>query len=157
MAGKVYLMYHELQVPGRELCQDFRGHLQYAVRQGELSIQLRYLKDNHWQGTSVSEALSGPNRTTPTVGITFDDGSETDLISAAPLLNEVGFNATFYIIVGWLGRPGYLSLAQLRELADSGFEIGCHSMNHRYLTNLSESELNVEITEAKARLEQILG
>jgi peptidoglycan/xylan/chitin deacetylase (PgdA/CDA1 family) len=157
MAGKVYLMYHELQVPGRALCQDFRGHLRYAVHERELLSQLRYLKDNRWRGTSVSEALSDPNPASPTVGITFDDGSETDLISAAPLLHRAGFSATFYIIVGWLGRPGYLSSAQLRELADAGFEIGCHSMNHRYLTTLSDSELNVEIKEAKVRLEQILG
>jgi peptidoglycan/xylan/chitin deacetylase (PgdA/CDA1 family) len=157
MARTIYLMYHELQIPGRELCQDFSGHLRYAVLQRELRSQLLYLKDNHWRGMSVSEALSDSHPAVPAVTITFDDGSETDLISAVPLLNEVGFNATFYIVVGWLGRSGYLSLVQLRELADSGFEIGCHSMNHRYLTSLGDSELSVEITEAKDRLEQILG
>ena len=157
MAGTVYLMYHELQMPGRKLCQEFSGHLRYAVLQRELRSQLLYLKHNEWRGMSIGEALSDLNHTSPAVAITFDDGSETDLIGAAPLLKQVGFKGTFFIIVGWLGRPAYLSTAQLRELAGLGFEIGCHSMNHRYLTSLSDSDLAVEITDAKVRLEQILG
>lgn len=150
-------MYHELQIPGRKLCHDFSGHTRYAVRQCEFRGQLLFLKDSKWNGISVSESLSDSKATSQAVTITFDDGSETDLTAAVPLLKEAGFNATFYIIVGWLGKPGYLSTAQLRELATSGFEIGCHSMNHRYLTGLNDRELNIEITEAKARLEQILG
>jgi peptidoglycan/xylan/chitin deacetylase (PgdA/CDA1 family) len=157
MAGTVYLMYHELQIPGRKLCQEFSGHLRYAVLQCEFRKQLSYLMDHKWRGLSVNESLADSNPASPRVAITFDDGSETDLIGAAPLLKEAGFDATFYIIVGWLGRPGYLSVAQLRELAESGFEIGCHSMNHRYLTSLNERELGIEIAEAKAHLEQILG
>jgi peptidoglycan/xylan/chitin deacetylase (PgdA/CDA1 family) len=157
MSGTACLIYHELQLPGRKLCQEFTGHVPYAVLQDEFRRQLIHLKGRNWRGMSVGESLSPSNLASPGVAITFDDGSETDLSSAAPLLKEAGFNATFYIIVGWLGRPGYLSVLQLRKLADLGFEIGCHSMNHRYLTSLSDSELRIEIAEAKTRLEQILG
>jgi len=157
MVGTIYLTYHELQIPGRKLCQEFSGHVPYAVLQCNFRDQLSHLKDHKWRGVSVSESLSDLNPASPAVAITFDDGSETDLIGAAPLLTETGFNATFYVIAGWLGRPGYLSQGQVRELADLGFEIGCHSMNHRYLTALSDSELRLEMIEAKSRLEQILG
>ena len=36
--------------------------------------------------------------------ITFDDGCETDLLVAAPILRQAGFNATFFITWGRLGK-----------------------------------------------------
>jgi peptidoglycan/xylan/chitin deacetylase (PgdA/CDA1 family) len=154
-----FLMYHEIAVPGRELCRDFKGHVPYAVPQREFSSQLDFLREQRWRSLSVSEALAANSNGghASTVAITFDDGSETDLHTAAPLLDNAGFHATFYVIAGWLGRPGYMSASQLRELHARGFEIGCHSMTHKYLTGLTDRELRVEIADAKARLEEILG
>jgi len=149
-------MYHELAVSGRELSRDFNGHVPYAVRQEEFQSQLDYLRAHNWRGINVTQALA-ESSTSPAVVITFDDGSETDLHVAAPLLAEAGFQATFYVIADWLGRPGYLSASQIRELQALNFEIGCHSMNHRYLTGLSNRELRVEIEDAKTRLEQVLA
>jgi peptidoglycan/xylan/chitin deacetylase (PgdA/CDA1 family) len=151
-----YLMYHEIAVPGRALSRDFSGHVAYAVPETEIRSQLHHLREHGWQGISVTEALSRRN-THRNVVLTFDDGSETDFLAAAPLLKEMNFKATFYVVVGWLGRTGYLSRNQLRELLAQGFEVGCHSMNHRYLSDLSDDGLCVEIAEAKTRLEQILG
>ncbi len=89
--------------------------------------------------------------------LTFDDGCETDLITAAPALAESGLHATFYVVSGFLGRRGYLSRLQLKELSNLGFEIGCHSRTHAYLPNLDAASLREEIAVAKAELEQILG
>jgi peptidoglycan/xylan/chitin deacetylase (PgdA/CDA1 family) len=151
----VFLMYHELEVPGRALCQAEAGYARYAVSEHEFRGQMHSLKENGRQGVSVSEALefSGEG----SVAITFDDGSETDLLVAAPILREVGFNATFYVTTGWVGRAGWLSTAQLQELANLGLEIGCHSMTHAYLTDLDDTGLERETAEAKSRLEQIIG
>jgi peptidoglycan/xylan/chitin deacetylase (PgdA/CDA1 family) len=150
-------MYHEIAVPGRELSRDFTGHAPYAVPQAELHSQLKFLKEHGWCGLSITEALAVNGARNPaSVAITFDDGSETDLRAAA-LLEKAGLHATFYVIAGWLGRKGYLSPEGLRELEAGGFEIGCHSMNHRYLSGLNAAELQVEIVDAKARLEQALG
>jgi peptidoglycan/xylan/chitin deacetylase (PgdA/CDA1 family) len=104
---------------------------------------------------SMGETLN--HRQLPGVVLTFDDGCETDLIEAAPLLRELGFNATFYITVGFLGCRGYLSRSQLRELSDLGFEIGCHSLTHAYLPDLGQQELMREIVQSKQELEQIIG
>jgi peptidoglycan/xylan/chitin deacetylase (PgdA/CDA1 family) len=156
-AETAFLMYHEIAVPGRELCRDFRGHAPYAVLEHELSSQLSFLREHGWCGVNVTEALAQNGDGKPRVAITFDDGSETDLTSAAPLLESAGFRATFYAIAGWVGRSGYLSMSQLRELYGRGFEIGCHSMNHKYLSGLNQRELRVEIADAKAHLEDALG
>ncbi len=151
----VFLMYHELEVPGRTLCESEPGYARYVLPEDNFRSQMEYLKGRGWQGLSVGQALefaAGNN-----VAITFDDGCETDLISAAPLLRQAGFNATFYVTTGRLGKSGYLSYPQLRELRQQGFEIGCHSMTHAYLPDLDENGMRHEIWEAKSELEQILG
>ena len=157
MVGTVYLMYHELGMLGRNLCGTFKGHLPYAVLESEFRTQMCLLSERNWRGISVGEALASPISTSQRVVITVDDGSETDILGAAPLLQEAGFNATFYVVVGWIGKPGYLSASHLRELCSLGFEIGCHSMSHPFLTSLSEKELNIEVAQAKAMAEDISG
>ncbi len=149
-------MYHELEPPGHVLCQNQPGYLRYVLRQDEFKNQLASLSEHRWQGLNVSQDRAGdhPGRG---VVITFDDGCETDLTVAAPLLLSRGFNATFYLVAGFVGRQGYLSAAQATELAAMGFEIGCHSMTHAYLADLSEKELRIEVVEARDRLEQSLG
>jgi peptidoglycan/xylan/chitin deacetylase (PgdA/CDA1 family) len=151
----VFLMYHELEITGRPLCQTEPGYARYVLRAPDFRAQMNYLKANGWQGLSVGQALEFPEGRN--VAITFDDGSETDLLAAAPILLQTGFNATLFITCGRLGKLGYLSVSQLKELSSQGFEIGCHSMTHPYLTDLDAAGLRCEICEAKTQLEQIIG
>jgi peptidoglycan/xylan/chitin deacetylase (PgdA/CDA1 family) len=150
-------MYHELELPGRELCQRGEGYTRYVLLERDFQDQLTLLKAAGAAGISVGEALRREESGASVIALTFDDGSETDLITAAPALREVGFHATFYLVSGFLGRKGYLSQRQARELAEQGFEVGCHSMTHRYLPDLTISELRREVSDAKTELEQILG
>jgi peptidoglycan/xylan/chitin deacetylase (PgdA/CDA1 family) len=151
----VFLMYHELEITGRPLCQAEPGYARYVLPEPDFRAQMDYLKANGWQGLSVGEAQEFPQG--HNVALTFDDGCETDLLAAAPILRQAGFSATFFITSGRLGQPGYLSNAQLTELNGQGFEIGCHSMTHPYLTDLDEAGLRHEIRDSKSQLEQIIG
>jgi peptidoglycan/xylan/chitin deacetylase (PgdA/CDA1 family) len=159
----IYLMYHELEVPGQVLCNSEPGYERYVLLEREFREQVDFLKARGYRGVSVDSALAfseGSNSSTKAsqnTCITFDDGSETDLLAAAPILHQAGFGATFYITVGWLGKPGHLSALQLKELSAQGFEIGCHSMTHPMLTDLDEAGLQHEIVDAKSQLEQIVG
>ena len=147
-------MYHELELHGRPLCQSDPGYVRYIISADEFSAQMREISKLGLRGVSVSDALKFNG---PAVCITFDDGCETDLISAAPILKEFGFGATFYVVAGFVGKPGYLSMPQLRELHAQGFEIGCHSMTHPYLTDLDRTGMQREIAEAKTMLERMVG
>lgn len=154
--GMICLMYHELGLPSRPLCKDHPGYTRYSVSANAFRSQLNYLRSWGLIGTSMSGALN-PDATQPSVVITFDDGYETDLIGAAPLLVEANFGATSYVVAEYVGQRGYLNKTQLRDLVDLGFEIGCHSMTHAYLSDLKEDQLRVEIWEAKQRLEEYTG
>ena len=153
--GTVFLMYHELELAGRPLCQSEPGYVRYILPEPSFRSQVVWLAQGQWRGLSVSEALEYPSA--KSVAITFDDGSETDLICAAPILKESGFRATFYVTAGFVGKRGYLSPAQLRELQENGFEIGCHSMTHAYLDDLDAAALRREIVDAGKKLEQMIG
>jgi len=151
----IYLMYHELEVEGRPLCQSEQGYVRYVVREPDFREQMNWLQSMGVRGLSVSDVLD--KKTAGGIVITFDDGCETDLTVAAPLLRQMNFGATFYITLGFLGRPGYLVARQVRDLSDAGFDIGCHSMTHPYLSDLADSDLNREIAEAKSQLEEMIG
>lgn len=161
MSGDVYLMYHELGVPGRPLVDDDPGYSRYVVDAVEFRAHLSHLRAENFRGLNVTEALQRENGAcddAPRVVLTFDDGCETDLTVAAPLLSEAGYNATFYVTAGHVNRRGYLSAAQLRELSDMNFDIGCHSMTHRLLLpDATEAQLHTEIVEAKDALEGLTG
>lgn len=150
----VFLMYHELELPGRPLVQSEPGYVRYVLPESSFRKQIEWLGHNNWRGLSVTEALEFPS--TKSVAITFDDGCETDMITAAPILKDAGFHATFYVTAGFLGTRGYMSPSQLRELASS-FEIGCHSMTHAYLNDLESPLLQKEIVDPRSRLEDMIG
>jgi len=153
-AGTVFLMYHELALPGRSLCHREPGYARYVVSASDFRNQMERLASQGWRGKNVSQALQSfdPN----SVCLTFDDGCETDALVAAPMLQALRFNATFFITAGFIGKAGYLSEAQLRSLYAQGFEIGCHSLTHPYLTDLDSSGLEQETAGAKSQLEQII-
>jgi peptidoglycan/xylan/chitin deacetylase (PgdA/CDA1 family) len=151
----VFLMYHELEIAGRQLCQSEPGYVRYILPLETFRRQMAWIKESGWRGLNVGEAIRYPAE--PGVCITFDDGCETDLIAAAPVLREFGFNATFYLTVGFLGTPGYLNTTQVRDLDAQGFQIGCHSMTHPYLPDLTEPELKREVVDAKLQIEKIVG
>jgi peptidoglycan/xylan/chitin deacetylase (PgdA/CDA1 family) len=151
----LYLMYHELETPGRTLCQSEPGYLRYVLTEQTFREQMDWLQKEGISGLSVSQALTGNG--SRGIVITFDDGCESDLRVVVPLLKKAGFGATFYLTLGFLGRPGYLLPHQAREIGDAGFEVGCHSMTHSYLSDLDEGGLRREIADAKKQLEDLTG
>jgi peptidoglycan/xylan/chitin deacetylase (PgdA/CDA1 family) len=151
----VYLMYHELELPERALCESEPGYVRYVVKASAFREQIAHLRAAGFHGISIGEALTKSAETSARAVMTFDDGCETDLTVAAPLLREANFNATFYVTVEHLGRRGYLNESQLRELSESGFEIGSHSMTHSYLHDLTTEQIRAEVVESKDYLEQV--
>lgn len=91
------------------------------------------------------------------IGLTFDDGYEDAFTTALPVLQRYGMVATFYIVSGLVGQPGYMSWEQLAALRDAGMELGAHSVNHYDLTSLDTATAGYEIAQPKADLEARLG
>lgn len=92
-----------------------------------------------------------------TLSISIDDGYE-DNLQAAQILTEHRVPFLILITTDFIGRPGYLSPPQIRELATTPWcRIGAHGKSHRHLARLPEQEQRQEMTESKAILEGIIG
>jgi len=66
-----------------------------------------------------------------TVVLTFDDAVKSQITNVAPLLKELGLQATFFISQHWMDdKTNFLTWEQVGELHRMGFEIGNHSWTH---------------------------
>lgn len=148
----VVLMYHELRRQGRALCDESPGYTRYVVSEAGFGAQLARLKSLEKPGKTLSDALESGG-----IALTFDDGCESDLLVAAPLLKAAGFGATFYLVSNWVGKAGFLSAAQVRELAENGFEIGSHGQNHAFLSDLPDEKLRAELGDSRKHLQDLTG
>jgi peptidoglycan/xylan/chitin deacetylase (PgdA/CDA1 family) len=142
------LMYHALsEQPDRN---------PYTLTLSTFAAQMRYLRDAGMRGVGVGEFLSGQRE--GVVVLTFDDGNWSDAARAWPLLRELGFGATFYVTAGRVSeQPSRTSWEQLRDLAGSGAEIGCHGRTHAFLDSRDRGLLEFEIAGAKGVLEDGIG
>ena len=90
--------------------------------------------------------------------ISVDDGGASDVRIAA-LARKYNVQCVFYWPVEWHSlayEKGYepLSFLQALEIARD-FEIGSHTVTHRYLTQIRESEAKNEIEESKVILQNM--
>jgi peptidoglycan/xylan/chitin deacetylase (PgdA/CDA1 family) len=90
------------------------------------------------------------------VRITFDDGNVSDLEFALPALRARGLEATFFIVAGRIGTPGFVDASGVRQLAAAGMEIGSHGMRHRPWRHLDAMARDEELVRAKAVLEEVV-
>jgi peptidoglycan/xylan/chitin deacetylase (PgdA/CDA1 family) len=101
--------------------------------------------------------------------ITLDDGYEEVYNIAFPMLKEMGWNAVVFVIGDkrikmdlWNAgsipeHPNLLNSSQIHEIHEAGFEIGSHSMSHRFLPAAPCLTAWYEISKSKEELEDLLG
>jgi len=91
---------------------------------------------------------------TAMITMTMDDGSDTQYDAAFMILREHNIPATAFIVTGWFGmKPGRLSLEEMHEMQDAGWEIGSHSVSHMKLTQMPFKEAFNETYDSKMWLE----
>jgi peptidoglycan/xylan/chitin deacetylase (PgdA/CDA1 family) len=87
--------------------------------------------------------------------LSVDDGHPLDL-RIADMLARHNFRASFYLPIRNCEAQPVMSGVQARELAQR-FEVGSHTLDHQYLTTLSDEAAWRQIVEGKTELEQRLG
>jgi peptidoglycan/xylan/chitin deacetylase (PgdA/CDA1 family) len=89
--------------------------------------------------------------------LTFDDGHASNYGLALPALVEHGLRADFFVNPGNVGKPGFASWAQLREMDAAGMSIQSHGYDHVYLTSLGVDALRERLHAARIRIEDGIG
>jgi len=90
-----------------------------------------------------------------TVVLTFDDAVKSHIEVVAPLLEEHGFGATFFVTHLWMDdSERFMSWEDIAELHRMGFEIGNHSWTH---PNFSSPKVAARLAGELALVEYELG
>lgn len=92
------------------------------------------------------------------VSLTFDDGWTNQYTNAYPIMKAAGnMPGTFYLISGAVGAGEYMTVAQAKQIQQSGSEIGSHSVTHANLMNVDNATLTNELANSKSALEANFG
>ena len=81
------------------------------------------------------------------VSLSFDDSLYTHLSLAIPALNARDMKGTFFVITNGVDWNSW------RNAANMGHEIGSHTISHPHLTTLSLAQVQVELGESKAAID----
>ena len=145
-------MYHALSVDGSV---DAGQDPHYSLRSDGFESHLHACAAHGLAVTSGRDWLTGSRH--PAVLLSFDDGHVSNFDIAFALLQSHGATADFFVNTDNVGRPGYVSWQQLREMADAGQSIQSHSHEHRYLTSLTRIELAEQLIRSRQMIEDAIG
>jgi peptidoglycan/xylan/chitin deacetylase (PgdA/CDA1 family) len=124
--------------------------------------QMMYLAANKYTVIPLSTlvaALQGhANLPARAVVLTFDDGWLTQYQNALPILEQMHFTATFFVITRQVGMgPKYMGVDELKALQRAGMTIASHTRTHPKLVSVSDSQLHDEVFGSRQDLQKMLG
>lgn len=125
-------------------------------RQLEIALQLGY---RFVLAEEIVAGRAGPK----SLAITFDDGLKGVLEHAAPVMRELNIPWTLFVVTDWLdGRHAFrhdtmLSWKDLEKLANTGVNIGSHSVSHPNFASLSSDQVTAELDDSRRLIDSHLG
>lgn len=161
------LMYHMVAVPENtaeaRFCrtpEDFRKDMEQIHQAGYQVLSFAAVLDGVLGRTELPEKA---------VTITFDDGIACAYENALPILQEFDYPASVFVVSKLVGgyndfaevfgfpRRRMLTASEIRTLAESGVDIGSHSVNHIWLGKTEKNIVSSELQDSKKALEDIVG
>lgn len=165
----VVLMYHRLGYANND------WEAKYCVSPERFAAHMHSLRDGGMQPCDISHfvAWMQGHQTLPSGSflLTFDDGFMGVHEHAAPVLANLGWPATVFLVTSLLGQRDLWSVkenpssntysllgkAEIEVMRNQGFSFHSHSRSHVDLSTLPDDLLRVELGDSRAELEDILG
>jgi peptidoglycan/xylan/chitin deacetylase (PgdA/CDA1 family) len=131
---------------------------------------LALLRKNGWRALNLDEflaTLTGTPAPRRSFLITIDDGHESVLHHAAPILAEAGVPSVLFVPPAVLGgpitwNPAYAAerlaaKSEIATLAGSVMEVGVHSWDHSRMYGMDPAELKLHAVTALDEVEEMMG
>jgi len=145
-----FLMYHNILSEGDP----------YTITKEMFREQIALLNENKYNVIAVRDFVSQQKtfekQTKKNVCLTFDDGYSNNFTYCLPELEKYNFKATFYVTTSLINSDAGFTEDKIRTLSEKGMEIGSHTVNHVFLSNLIDDKLYYELEESKKQLEDII-
>ena len=155
---RIAIYFHALERPDQE---KFRACVRYFTGHGYRIVSLAEYIDTRACGRMLF--------------ISFDDNYR-NWHEAIGLLHDLDIKATFYVNslpfmdcsseaarqqyfdrIAYSANPISMTRVELKELADAGHDIGCHSHSHFDLARLDRKYWDAEIQGSRRQLEDVIG
>lgn len=123
--------------------------------------QLDALVDGGWNTITPDQYLvhltTGAVLPAKPVMLSFDDASASQATEGLPQLHKRGMTGTFFVMTVVLGKPRWMSIRDVKRVADAGMTIGCHTWDHHAVTDLSGEDWKVQLDQTRDTLRQASG
>ncbi|HXM37456.1 MAG TPA: polysaccharide deacetylase family protein [Gemmatimonadales bacterium] len=133
--------------------------------------QMTALARAGWRTLSLDEfaATRTPHAARHTFLLTFDDGYASLAEHAYPVLAELGFTATTFLITDYVGKANdwdvrytwdrvpHLDWPEIERWRARGFNFASHGATHRRLTWLADADVSGELSRSREALTTRLG
>ena len=143
----------------------------FYIPELQFQNQLMHLQASGWEVVDLSTVLLGLERPDSlphrSVLITFDDGYQSTLQVAAPVLGKFGYPAVVFVPTDFIGRSNDFDLNheprepictfnELLELEQRGISVQSHGSSHRRFSDLDLQEQETELIGSRVMLESRL-
>ena len=145
----------------------------YAVSAAQFERQLDAIQRAGFEAISLDRLFDGLDGKAPLprkpIVLTFDDAYRNVHQVAWPLMRDRTITGTVFAVADHVGganewdeakgmpRLELMNAAELRSLADAGWEIGSHGCRHLKLAQVEEARQRDEIVRSRSQLESLLG
>jgi peptidoglycan/xylan/chitin deacetylase (PgdA/CDA1 family) len=147
----------------------------YCVSPQRFAEHMHILARAGWQAVTINDFFAWLNCSVElpeqSFLLTFDDGFLGVYEHAAPVLKELGWPATVFLVSQLIGQRDswceaenpsgitypLMDASHIRELRNHGFSFQSHSRNHADLPTLNEAALYDQLAGARDDLQTLLG
>jgi peptidoglycan/xylan/chitin deacetylase (PgdA/CDA1 family) len=152
------LCYHQIRA---QTSADSATDRQYIVSPSVLDAQLTALQKAGYTTISgedyVAHMARGAKLPPKPILLTFDDASGGQYAKALPILKKHGFKATFFIMTVVLGKPNWMTKAQVKALDRAGMTIGAHTYDHKAVPEYADADYPTQLTQPGRELRKLVG
>lgn len=131
----------------------------YSVSPANFAAQIKALANNGYKTITPDELrdfyLTHRSLPQKPIIITFDDGSKAQYDTASRILDKYNFKGVFFIMTVTIGKPNYMNQKEIKDLADNGHIIGCHTWDHHKITDYKKEDWALQLLKPKKLLEKI--
>lgn len=155
------LLYHDVIEPGDFTASGFLtpGSNRYKLEKDEFARQLKAIAAGSRVKPSTILDLPARLPSSPQpLFLTFDDGGASAFTWIAGALEAYGWRGHFFITTDAIGKPGFMTASQIRQLHERGHVIGSHSATHPSKISACSAEMLFKEWESSVNiLSDLLG
>ncbi len=152
------LCYHQIR---DWTARDSKNAKDYITPIATFKAHMKMLADSGYHAILPDQLFAymttGAKLPSKPIMLTFDDTDLDQFTIARPELAKYSYKAMYFVMTVSLGRPHYMSKAQVKQLSDEGNIIGSHTWDHHNVKKYQGQDWVTQIDKPTKTLEEITG